>query len=197
MIESHAQLNHAGQGRRGLGHITRSGLFMLCAAWELYLEELTVELAAYLADRALEPENLPLSVQRELAKHVKEHKNELKPLEMAGAGWEHVYLSHVRESVSALHTPKAGPINQMYRKLVGWEETSASWSLGTDFINGFVKIRGDIAHRGSDADYVRIGVLREYRDGIYDTVIEHDNAANDYVREVSVGGRPWRRRVDR
>jgi hypothetical protein len=36
IIVSHAQLNHKGLGRRGLGHITRSGILMLCAAWELY-----------------------------------------------------------------------------------------------------------------------------------------------------------------
>ena len=32
LYDSHSQLNHDGKGRRGLGHITRSGIFMLCAA---------------------------------------------------------------------------------------------------------------------------------------------------------------------
>jgi len=31
IISSHTQLNHDGRGRRGLGHITRSGVLMLCA----------------------------------------------------------------------------------------------------------------------------------------------------------------------
>lgn len=38
LIESHGALSGTGQGRRGLGHLTRAGVVLLCAAWELYLE---------------------------------------------------------------------------------------------------------------------------------------------------------------
>jgi hypothetical protein len=92
MIESHARLNHDGRGRRRLGHITRSGVVMLCAAWELYVEELVIEVAGILAERANAPTGLPKLAQKELSRLVKDHKHELKPLELAGAGWEHVYL---------------------------------------------------------------------------------------------------------
>jgi len=59
LIESHGQLNHDGMGRRGLGHITRSGVLMLCAAWELYLEEMLVESVRILIRRATSPNQLP------------------------------------------------------------------------------------------------------------------------------------------
>lgn len=195
VIESHQALGHDGQGRRGLGHITRSGVLMLCAAWELYLEELAVEVATHLAHRAASPSQLPQAVQRELSRYVREHKHDLKPLELAGAGWEHLYVSHVREAVGLLNTPKAGPVNQLYEKLIGWESPTDCWSLIIDFINRFVSARGDVAHRGSDARYVRIGTLREYRDGVVQTVIEHDNAASVYLRDNSIGRRPWNRRT--
>ena len=46
------------------------------------------------------------------------------------------------------------------------------------------------------ADYVRINQLRDnYVAGISTTVIEHDNAACDFINENSNGGRPWRRRT--
>lgn len=80
LIESHGQLNHQGMGRRGLGHITRSGVLMLCAAWELYLEEVLVESARIIIDRAASPDDLPRKVQQEIAKAVRESKHELKPL---------------------------------------------------------------------------------------------------------------------
>lgn len=195
IVDSHAALNHEGGGKRGLGHITRSGILMLCASWELYVEELAAEIAGFLSDRANAPSQLPLLVQKELSRVVKEHKHELKPLELAGAGWEQVYKAHVQEVMGSLNTPKAAPIDETYRRLLGWENPSSNWSLGKEFINEFVKTRGDIAHRGSDANYVRISDLRDkYIAGVCSTVIEHDNAACDFINNVSVGGRPWRRR---
>lgn len=168
---------------------------MLCASWELYVEELAVEIAGYLADRANAPSELPLLVQKELSRVVKEHKHDLKPLELAGAGWEQVYKAHVKEVMGSLNTPKAAPIDDTYKRLLGWENPSANWSRGKDFVNEFVKTRGDIAHRGSDANYVRINDLRDnYIAGICSTVVEHDNAACDFINLVSNGGRPWRRR---
>ena len=196
IVESHGILNHDGGGRRGLGHITRSGVLMLCASWELYVEELAVEVAECLANRANAPTQLPLGAQKELARLVREHKHDLKPLELAGAGWEQVYVSHVKEVIGTLNTPKAGPIDETYKRLLGWETPSQGWSRGKDFINDFVKGRGDIAHKVSDADYVRIGVLKDdYVIGIGATVVEHDNAACDFINNNSDCGRPWRRRT--
>ena len=167
---------------------------MLCAAWELYIEEITVEIANKLISNADSPSGLPQPVQKNLSKYVREHNHDLKPLELAGAGWERVYSSLVQEVVGKLNTPKAGPIDQMSSALVGWKEPSQAWVLGRAFINEFVSIRGDIAHRGSDANYVRIGALREYRDGVLATVIQHDNAAAEFVRDSTNGRFPWRRR---
>lgn len=196
LVDSHTTLGHGGRGRHGLGHITRSGVFLLCAAWELYVEDLVIEVAGILSDRADSPRQLPPGAQRELAKMVKNHSHELKPLELAGAGWEGVYTSHVREVIGRLNTPKAGPVDENYRRLLGWENPSNNWTRGTAYINDFVRVRGDIAHRGSDANYVRISTLRDdYLVGVPATAIEHDNAACDFVTDHSNGPRPWRRRA--
>jgi hypothetical protein len=98
IIGSHGDLNHEGMGRRGLGHITRSGVLTLCAAWELYLEEVLVEAVRWLIERADTPDQLPKPVQKELAKVARESKHELKPLELAGQGWEQVYDHHATDS---------------------------------------------------------------------------------------------------
>lgn len=196
IIESHRTLNHGGGGRRSLGHITRSGVLMLCASWELYVEELAMEVAGCLACRANDPTLLPLGAQKELSRFVRDHKHKLKPLELAGSGWEQVYTAHVKEVMGRLNSPKADPIDETYKRLLGWENPSQNWTLGKDFINKFVKVRGDVAHRGSDAAYVRIDHLRDnYIVGISATVLEHDNAACDFIYKNSVGVRPWRRRA--
>ncbi len=195
LIESHGQLNHQGMGRRGLGHITRSGVLMLCAAWELYLEELLIESAKILGDRAGAPSDLPKSVQKEIAKAVRESKHELKPLELAGDGWCDVYIDHARVRAQHLNTPKSGNVDPLYKCLVGIEGLSDAWSVGANNIDDFVTTRGDIAHRGRAAGYVKIGKLRTYKDQVVRTVIDTDNALVDFLRDNIRGRAPWRRRT--
>lgn len=194
IIESHGQLNHEGYGRRGLGHITRSGVLMLCAAWELYVEELLTESARILQDRATSPDQLPLPVQKEISKAVRESKHELKPLELAGDGWKTVYANHVNTRASALNTPKSGNLDVLFEHLIGMADLSATWTAGSTVVNAFVSARGDIAHRGRDAGYVQIDALKCYKQQVVRTVIDTDNAVADFLKANSQGGSPWRRR---
>ncbi|UIP87424.1 HEPN domain-containing protein [Pseudomonas phenolilytica] len=195
IIESHGQLNHDGLGRRGLGHITRSGVLMLCAAWELYLEELLVESVRTLIRRADIPTQLPQHVQKEISKTVRESKHKLKPLELAGDGWKTVYDNHTTQTIQGLNTPKSTNIDPLFKRFVGIENLSNSWSIGEEALNAFVTARGDIAHRGRDAGYITIINLHEYRAQILRCVIDTDNAMADFIQRKSIGGSPWRRRA--
>lgn len=195
IIESHGQLNHDGLGRRGLGHITRSGVLMLCAAWELYLEELLVESVRTLIRRADIPTQLPQHVQKEISKTVRESKHELKPLELAGDGWKTVYDNHTTQTIQGLNTPKSTNIDPLFKRFVGIENLSNSWSIGEEALNAFVTARGDIAHRGRDAGYITIINLHEHRAQILRCVIDTDNAMADFIQRKSIGGSPWRRRA--
>ena len=150
LIQSHTKLNHTGYGRRGLGHITRSAVLMLCASWELYIEELVVESVKIIKDRITLPKYLPKSVQKELSNLVKNAKHELKPLELAGDGWESLYLNHANNLVGMLNTPKSAQINVLYNKLIGVPDLSEKWTLGEQFINDFVIAIVEIAHPGRD-----------------------------------------------
>lgn len=62
--QAHNELNPDGRGRRALGHITRSGLVMLCAAWELYFEDLIKESAALIVTECQDPNSLPVSIKK-------------------------------------------------------------------------------------------------------------------------------------
>jgi len=192
LIESHGALSGTGQGRRGLGHITRSGVVMLCAAWELYLEHVLVEGLRFGVAPAGGPGDVPKPVQKQLSRIVKEHKNELKPLELAGEGWRAVLLDHAESKVNSLNTPKAGPVNQLFNKLLGVEELSACWNIGADAVDEFVSARGDIAHRGRHAAYVRIWQLDAYRNSIRSAAIDTDNRVAEHIRDnFPVNRKPW------
>jgi hypothetical protein len=193
LIESHGRLHDGNPGKKGLGHITRSGVVMLCAAWELYLESLVVEGAKYLTKQCQSPDQLPDRVQKELSKVARESKHELKPLEFAGDGWKRVLVTHAEELCRGINTPKAGPINELFARVLGLENLSDCWSCGKDAINTFVSARGDIAHRGRYADYIKIGQLAEYRTRVDTTTVETDNMVGTHLAAITPSGhKPWK-----
>lgn len=196
IIDSHGQLNHNGGGRRGLGHLTRSGILMLCAAWELYMEEVLVEGVKYTIGKIDEPGSLPLPVQKELSRYVKESSHELKPLELAGEGWKTLYLNNTNEKIQSLNSPKSGVLDPMYKKFLGVDTISDCWSLGSAHINQFVSIRGRIAHKGRDARYITINQLKIYKDEIKQTALDVDNSLTEHLCAITPGiVRPWNRRL--
>lgn len=195
LIQSHSDLNHEGKGRRGLGHVTRSGVIMLCASWELYIEDLLLEGVDYFIVKTTDPSNLPLPVQKELSSAVKKATHELEPIKLAGDGWKTFYKDYANLRLKKFHTPKSNNINSLYRCFLGIENVSDCWSLGTSIIDNFVSTRGDIAHRGREAAYTRIPKLKIYRQQIADTAVEIDNKLCEYLRTNTPGtSRPWNQR---
>jgi len=169
---------------------------MLCAAWELYLEEVLLESAKYLEIRCQKPDELPLPVKKELASSVKKSKDELKPLELAGDGWKTVYINHLETTIASINTPKSTIVDPIFERFLGIENLSNEWSLGSSAIDSFVQARGDIAHRGRDAQYVTIERLRDYKAGVRQTVVETDNRLASYLRDASHSRRmPWNRKT--
>lgn len=196
LIESHEQLNHAGRGRRGLGHITRSAVLMLCAAWELYIEEVLLESVHHLKSSCQSPNELPLTVRKELAKCVRDAKDELKPLELAGDGWRTTFRNHTVTTIAALNTPKSSVLDPLFQRFLGLADVSAAWSETAAAVNAFVECRGEIAHRGRDARYVTVAQARSYRRSLLTTVVDTDNKLAEHLRAICPCGRvPWRRRA--
>lgn len=196
IIATHTGLLSGGPGKKALGHLTRAGVLLLCAAWEMYIEEVLIEAIKACCERAKSPDDLPKSVQKTIARYVKESKHDLKPLALAGDGWKAIYHDIANESVATLNTPKRHNIDKLFLDLVGMEELSSCWSIGADSINEFVEARGDVAHRGSDSGYIKIAKLRDvYKQNICKTAVETDNAITSHIREsYTPKSYPWNRR---
>ncbi len=193
LIETHTTMHGGTVGKKGLGHLTRSGIVMLCASWELYLEMLCEEVANYLSTQYSSPDQLPKRVQQELSKMARDSKHELKPLEFAGDGWRVLLKNHAQDLCRGINTPKAGPINELFYRITGLETLSDSWVCGKEKINDFVSVRGDIAHTGRHADYIKIGELIEYRAVIDTVAVETDNELAKYFKGISVKKiKPWK-----
>lgn len=190
--QAHGLLHNGAQGRKGLGHITRSGVVMLCAAWEHYCEALIRESAAYLCVQLSDPMKLPKDVQKEISKAVKESSHDLRPLHLSGNGWKQVYQDHVNALLNTLNTPKSGKLNDHFKRLIGIPKISSSWSQGETILDDFVSVRGDIAHQGRHASYVTIANLDSYRDQLRMYAVETDNAISAYLK-IATGKnfKPW------
>jgi len=171
---SHAQLNHDGRGKRGLGHLTRSGIFMLCAAWEVYHEELIKECVRIIVDNTALPKELPRPIRLTLINHFSNLKDKSKLLHIAGDGWKLTYINICDDEMRNLNSPKVDNLNKCYRNFLAVEQISNLWSMADQEIDEFVKIRGDIAHNGRGAQYIRINLLERYILSINKTVIEND-----------------------
>ncbi|MGE0647435.1 MAG: HEPN domain-containing protein [Alphaproteobacteria bacterium] len=170
---------------------------MLCAAWELYIEELLIEAVKANIAHSPTPDGLPAQVKKTISQYIKNSKHELKPLAMAGDGWKTIYLDIARESVVSLNTPKKHNVDQLYLSLIGISEVSNTWSLGAAAVNDFVEVRGDIAHRGSDAGNVHMNRLRDvFKPQIIKCAIEMDNAISTYIRNAfEPHSYPWNRKA--
>lgn len=193
LIASHSVLKGIGQGKKGLGHITRSAVVMLCASWEMYVEQLLTESVKFLADSCTEPDQLPQQVQKSLSSFVKSSRHELKPLQLSGLGWRSVLKEHAHEKANTLNTPKSNNLNELFLKHVGLSNFSDTWSIEADEIDSFVTVRGDIAHRGRHARYVKIAQLWIYRNQVWSTAVDSDNSMAMHLKVVTPNGKqPWR-----
>lgn len=162
---------------------------MLCACWELYAESLLVEALRHLSTKCESPDQLPLSVQKALAKHVREAKHELRPLALANSGWRDVLISEAQQECAALNTPKAGPLDGLFQKFLGLEKLSDSWACGGKTLNVFVSVRGDIAHQGRAASYAPLPKLRDYLSLIDTVAKETDNSVRAHLKPITPGRR--------
>ncbi|WP_256415376.1 HEPN domain-containing protein [Acinetobacter sp. 5862] len=194
LIESHNEISPNHRGKRALGHLTHSGVVMLCACWELYNESLIIESARYLANKLDSPFNLPIDVQKHLAKHVKEARHDLKPLEMSGLRWRSVYDAACCNEVKALNTPKAAKLEILFKNYLGFSDVVSKWPNGKNDIDDFVTLRGNIAHNGRFTDYVTITELNTYCQLIYQTCLAIDSEMCTFLH-TTVGStvQPWRK----
>ena len=194
LISHHKSIN-TGRGNPQLGFITRSATFMLCAAWEQYIELVLGECAVKMTETYDSLDKFPKSVRTYFITYIREIKDESLALKLCGNGWKDVYRKKLEEELGGFNTPKSENINKIYERYLGLSDLSASWSCGSTEIDRFVRARGDIAHKGSGAKYVRFNDLLQYQDIVKKSAIETDNKLVDYFQEILPGSKSiWNRR---
>lgn len=193
LIDTHADYSKNQKGRKTLGHLTRSAVVMLCAAWERYNEDLLIECIDDICASGVDVLDLHQDIRATLSRKVKADKNEMKPIELAGNGWKEVWKNYAKEEVESLNTPSGKNLRKLFNQFLGIGDIAHFWlEKSSHQIDTFVSVRGNIAHNGNKAKYVRMNDLRKYQDLVINNVINIDSQIADHIGAIP--GRvniPW------
>lgn len=86
---------------------------MLCAAWEMYIEDVLLEGANFLTTRIASADHLPNRVKGKIAQAAKKDSRDFGVLKLCGDGWKDVYLQQVKNECAKLNTPKYGQVSEL------------------------------------------------------------------------------------
>lgn len=191
LIDLYNEVKPDTRGRKHLGHLTRSCVVMLCAGWEVYIEDILQEAVEFLCKNVKDPSVLSKEVQKKLAKHMREKKDELAIMNLAGNGWKECLMELVQTKAQGLNNPKKDQINELFEQLIGLKNLSVAWGKNAP-IDSFVARRGEIAHKGGQAGYVQIGELEGYVSLIKETVEKTDEKVRVFLNNLAKKP-PWHR----
>ena len=136
---------------------TRSGLALLCASWEAFVEEVTDEALRFLIANVSRPDQLPLELRKKVAKELKDDRHELAVWKLADDGWRAVlhdrFQSILNSRLGLMNSPKSEKVRILIEDVIGISDVTAGWSWDgfsretvVGWMDKFVTARGAIAH---------------------------------------------------
>ena len=178
--------------------LNKSAVVLICAFWEAYCEDVAAEALAHLVEHTPDVGALPKRLRKQVAAELKENKDELAVWDLAEAGWRDVVLGRLDryriERNWDMNTPKADQIDDFFDRTLGLQKVSQHWrwsgvsaSKARRKLNKYVRLRGDIAHRGSaaKAGSVHLSAARDFLNHVERLVKRTDAAVMKWTNESS------------
>lgn len=179
---THIYFSKGKKGRKRLGFLTRSAIVMLSAAWERYNENLLLECIDKILETAIEAKNLPTEIKKYISGKVKNNKNEIYPIELADGGWKRLWKGYAINETDILNTPNSDNLKKLFSRYLGINDCTAMWKPNSSIpIDELIHLRGEIAHNGSKAKYVKYNTLIKNIDLLIDNAIQFDSSIHDYL----------------
>lgn len=166
LLDIHEQISGTERGRRDLEVLNKSAIVLLCAVWEAFCEDLADQALHHLLEHSRDYSALPMALQKRVAKELKDDQHELSPWRLAGDGWK----AHLHARLTVLrarrdfdwNNPRSSNVDKLFEDVVGISNVSNAWhwkhvsvQTARHKLDEVVALRGAIAHRGGQAQYVK------------------------------------------
>ena len=190
--------------RRKLDVLNKGTIVLLSAIWEGFCEDLTAEALLLLVDGAPDAAALPTTLQRIVARELKQSPHELAVWCLAGDGWRdvlHTRLSYLqKERNRRLNTPTSTNIDEFFKQALGieampsnWATTQASAKENASKLDAFIELRNAIAHRELGDAVVSKATVKNFNNHIQRLATLTESAVEQLL-ERSIGRHPWKTR---
>lgn len=161
LVDIHEELTGRGAGyRSNVEVLNKSGIVLLVACWEAFVEDLASHSFEFLLAHATTHNTFPAKVLTQASKAFWDSKDERGVWSLAGDGWHIVLESHrnkiLNDYLGNFNTPRAAQIDTLFESLLGLSRLSSNWkwrnmsaAQAKKKLGDLITLRGAIAHRVS------------------------------------------------
>ncbi len=197
LLEIHGEIGGAGRGRKyGVEVLNKSAVVLICACWEAYNEDVCAEAIEHICKNARDSTKLPKDLKKLIAIGLEKDDHELAVWRLAGRGWRVVLKSNqqlaFRKHIQSLNTPKSRNLENLFRDCLGIDDITRSWGRphlpaknAKERIDGYVTLRGAIAHRGAALESVKKIQCTKFKSLVEDMAQRVDVVARKHVQSVA------------
>ena len=154
LVSIHVQLTGSGPGARyDVQVLNKSGILLIVATWESFIESLVLTSSKFLASQVKEPDQIPKTPKSAISSRLKADKHNDAVWLLAGDGWKNQLQSHAHEKMSRLHTPSADHVDALMSSTLGLDNLSSHWYWAgctnanvIRRLNSLLELRHEIAH---------------------------------------------------
>ena len=200
LLEIHTEYGGDGPGRRHrLEVLNKSAVVLITAIWEAYCEDITAEALTHIVTHAKDYGGLPLELQKRIAKELKGKPHDLAVWDLAGDGWKAVVSNRLSELTTErnrkLNSPKSAAIDALLLDGIGLAQVSQVWhwqrmsvEKAKKKLDGYIELRGAIAHRGVAASTCKKAHVEDFFEHVKVLVKKTGGRVNTFVKQLS--GKP-------
>jgi len=202
LFDIHTAVAGGGRGRkRGVEVLNKSGVVLLVACWEAYVEDLARGAFDQLLKSSTSPSTFPEKVLTLASRALTDALDKREVWKLAGDGWRAIITDHREEAlkrfIAGFNTPRAERVDELFESLIGLRRLSASWSwhrvsadATRDRLGKLIELRGQIAHRVSTSRSVKKQDITKSIDFVYRLAILSHMKVRQHLHS-QLGTYPW------
>lgn len=202
LVNIHERVAGKSPGRKSqVETLNKSGIVLLTACWETYVEELLSAAFDHLVNNATDHKAIPFGVLTKASNDLKNDRDSRRVWDLAGDGWKAVLKAYKNDILSGqidyFHVPRPDNIDELFEKLIGLSKPTLKWkwkkmsnSKARQTLNEYINLRGAIAHKVKSSGKVLKKDVTYYHKFLNCTGVILHNTTNEHLRSLT-GKSPW------